>query len=90
MEDFEAAIEKYATIVDKIHITELDLRTNEEMGGQLQFSRGKEGVVPQYIQTLHDAQYARLFKVMRKHKDVIENVTFWNLSDADSWIGANN
>lgn len=90
MEEFEAAIEKYSTIVDKIHITELDLRTNNEMGGQLEFSRGKEGEVPQYIQTLHDAQYARLFRVMRKHKDVIKNVTFWNLSDADSWIGANN
>ncbi len=90
MEDFEAAIEKYATVVDNIHITELDLRTNTEQGGQLVFSRGKGGEVAPYIRTLHDAQYARLFRVMRKHKDVIKNVTFWNLSDADSWIGADN
>lgn len=90
MEDFDAAIEKYSKIVDKIHITELDLRTNEEMGGQLQFSLGKAGEVPQYIKTLHEAQYANIFRVLRKHKDVVKNVTFWNLSDADSWIGVNN
>lgn len=90
MEDVEAAIQKYSTIVDKIHFTELDLRTNEEMGGQLQFSLGKTSNVPQYIQTLHEAQYAHLFRVFRKYKNVVKNVTFWNLSDADSWIGANN
>ena len=90
MEDFDAAIVKYSKIVDKIHSTELDLRTNEEMGGQLQFSLGKAGEVPQYIKTLHEAQYANLFRVLRKHKDVVKNVTFWNLSDADSWIGVNN
>ena len=90
MEDFDAAIVKYSKIVDKIHITELDLRTTEERGGQLQFRLGKAGEVPQYIKTLHEAQYANLFRVLRKHKDVVKNVTFWNLSDADSWIGVNN
>ncbi|MCR4920676.1 MAG: endo-1,4-beta-xylanase, partial [Bacteroidaceae bacterium] len=24
------------------------------------------------------------------HSDVIDNVTFWNLSDRDSWLGAKN
>ena len=90
MEDFEAAIKKYSEIVDEIHITELDLRTNEEMGGQLRFSLGKSYNVPEHIKTLHQAQYENLFRVMRRHKDVITNVTFWNLSDADSWIGVNN
>ena len=90
MKDFEDAIVMYSKIVKEVHITELDLRTNEEMGGQLEFSRGKAGEVPEYIKTLHEAQYVNLFRVMRRHKDVITNVTFWNLSDADSWIGANN
>jgi GH35 family endo-1,4-beta-xylanase/enterochelin esterase-like enzyme len=90
MEDIDAAITKYATIVKHIHITELDVRINTEMGGQLRFSQGEEKEVPAYIKTLHDAQYANLFKVLRKHRDVIDNVTFWNLSDRDSWLGANN
>ena len=35
-------------------------------------------------------QYARCFRVFRKHKDVIDCVTFWNLGDRDSWLGARN
>ena len=89
-EDIEAAIEKYATIVDHIHFTELDIRINEEMGGGLQFSRGQAGEVPAYVKTMHEAKYADLFRILRKHKDVVKNVTFWNLSDRDSWLGANN
>ena len=90
LEDVEAAICKYATIVDQIHFTELDIRINEEMGGQLRFSRGESKPVPSHIRTLHEDQYANLFKLFRKYKDVITNVTFWNLSDRDSWLGENN
>ena len=89
-EDIEAAIEKYSTIVDQIHFTEVDIRINEEMGGQLIFSRGQSGEVPGYIKTLQEAKYADLFKILRRHKDVVRNVTFWNLSDKDSWLGENN
>ena len=39
MEDVDAALTKYSTIVKHIHITELDIRANQEMGGQLNFSR---------------------------------------------------
>ena len=90
IEDVDAAITKYATLVDHIHFTELDVRINEEMGGQLRFSRGEAKPVASYIDALLEAQYANLFKVFRKHKNVIKNVTFWNLSDHDSWLGVNN
>lgn len=89
MEDVDAAITKYATIVDNIHITELDIRMNEEMGGQLNFRRDGMQASP-YLRTLQENQYAGLFRVLRKHKDVIKSVTFWNLSDRDSWLGASN
>ena len=90
MADVDAAITKYASIVKHIQFTELDIRCNEEMGGALMFSRGKDAEIPQYIRTLQDDQYVNLFKILRKHKDVIDCVTFWNLSDADSWLGVNN
>ncbi len=89
-EDIDAAITKYSQLVKHIHITELDIRTNQEMGGQLQFSRGQQMPVAPYIQTLQEDQYNRVFRVLRKHKDVIDCVTFWNLSDRDSWLGVNN
>ena len=89
MEDVDAALTKYSTIVKHIHITELDIRANQEMGGQLNFSRDG-GNISQVVKTLQEDQYARLFKVLRKHKDVVDNVTFWYLSDRDSWLGARN
>jgi enterochelin esterase-like enzyme len=63
---------------------------NNESGGQLMFSRGEAKPMPAYMGTLQTDQYARLFKVFRKHADVIDNVTFWNLGDKDSWLGVNN
>ena len=59
------------------------------MGGQLRFSRDGVAVSDSIKQHLAD-QYARVFKVFRNHKDVIDCVTFWNLSDRDSWLGAAN
>ncbi|MEZ5005992.1 MAG: endo-1,4-beta-xylanase [Bacteroides graminisolvens] len=68
MEDVDAALTKYSTIVKHIHITELDIRANEEMGGQLNFSREAGNISP-VVKTLQEDQYARLFRVLRKHKD---------------------
>ncbi len=89
-EALDKAITRFSEIVNTIHITELDLRTNTESGGQLWFSRGEAKPQAPYIATIQEDQYNRIFKVFRKHKDVIKNVTFWNLSDKDSWLGVNN
>ena len=89
-DQLEKAINRFKEIVNIIHITELDLRTNTESGGQLMFARGEAKPQAGYIGTLQEDQYARLFKIFRKHADVIKNVTFWNLSDKDSWLGVNN
>ena len=89
-EAIDAAISKYAEVVDHIHMTELDVRVNTESGGGLRFSQGEAPVPPAWQQTLLTDQYSRIVRVLRKHKDDIECVTFWNLSDRDSWLGANN
>ncbi|MBR0048961.1 MAG: endo-1,4-beta-xylanase [Prevotella sp.] len=89
-EQLDKAITRFKELVKHIHITELDLRMNNESGGQLMFSRGEAKPMPGYMNTLQTDQYARLFKVFRKHADVIDNVTFWNLGDKDSWLGVNN
>ena len=89
-EQLDKTISRFSEIVNTIHITELDLRTNTESGGQLMFARGEAKPQAPYIQTLQEDQYNRLFRIFRKHKDVIKNVTFWNLSDKDSWLGVNN
>ena len=87
--EVDDALNLYKKIVKHIHVTELDIRVNTEMGGQLRFSQGGVNISDSVKQHLAD-QYARVFNVFRKHKDVIDCVTFWNLGDKDSWLGAAN
>ncbi len=89
MKEVDDAIKLYSTVVDHIHLTELDIRINEDMGGGLRFNQG-QATVSDWERTLQQDQYVNLFKVLRKHKDVIDCVTFWNVCDKDSWLGVRN
>ena len=89
-EEMEAAVAKYSEIVDHIHVTELDIRVNEQMGGQLNMDRNEGQVVTDEQKRMQEMQYDRLFRVLRRHKDKVDCVTFWNVSDRDSWVGTNN
>ena len=35
-------------------------------------------------------KYTGFFEILRRHADVIDVVTFWNVTDADSWVGVSN
>ena len=87
--DIEDAIIKYESVVDHIQFTELDIRANRQQGGQLEFSREGDAIDNRVKNMLAD-QYAMLFEILRRHKDKIDVVTFWNLGDRDSWLGSEN
>ena len=89
LEDIEAAIVKYSEIVDHIQFTELDIRLNREMGGGLNMNRQGEELTEEKQKMFND-KYTGFFEVLRRHADVIDVVTFWNVSDRDSWVGASN
>lgn len=86
----EAAIDSFSQVVDLLHITELDVRANHEAGGQLKFQQGSNQMPDHEVLSRFNRQYAELFRVFRRHSDVIGSVTFWNLSDNDSWLGSAN
>jgi endo-1,4-beta-xylanase len=74
-----------------IHITELDV--NGSQGGQNNQSAditqnaqatGGEGQVDA-VQEKLARQYASLFRAFVKHRDEVKLVTFWGVTDADSW-----
>ena len=90
LEDFEKAIQMYLELVDDLQITEFDIRINEEAGGQLQFSRGEGQVYTEEIQAMQQKKYEDLFEIIRKYKKNFSCVTFWNVNDSVSWLGANN
>lgn len=84
----DKAISDYASLGLKVSISELDLTIRGASGGQFgQPGRGRPAATPASDQDLKaqaDA-YARLFAIFLKHKDQIERVTFWGLSDRRTW-----
>ncbi|HEX6733001.1 MAG TPA: endo-1,4-beta-xylanase, partial [Pyrinomonadaceae bacterium] len=42
--------------------------------------------LPDPVQTRLARRYAALFRVFLKHRDVIDRVTFWGVSDGSSWL----
>ncbi|HEY1719433.1 MAG TPA: endo-1,4-beta-xylanase [Verrucomicrobiae bacterium] len=74
-----------------IHITELDV--NGSQAGQRNQSAditqnaqaGGDGQQTASVQEKLAQQYGDLFKVFLKHRDAIRLVTFWGVTDADSW-----
>lgn len=84
----DKAIADYASLGLKVSITELDLTIRGSSGGQ--FGPGRFGgrantpASPEDLKAQADA-YARLFAIFIKHKDVLERVTFWGLSDRRTW-----
>ena len=86
----DKAISDYASLGLKISITELDVTIRGTSGGQFgpgfggRRVRGGTPPSPQDLQAQADA-YARLFAILIKHKDAVERVTFWGLSDGRTW-----
>ncbi len=42
--------------------------------------------LPDSVQEALSRRYAEIFRVLLKHRDVIDRVTFWGTSDGDSWL----
>ncbi len=82
----DKAIADYASLGLKVSITELDVTIRGTSGGQLGGGRGRSSTPasPEDLKAQADA-YARLFAIFAKHKDVVERVTFWGLSDRRTW-----
>ncbi len=89
LKEVDEAIRKYSELVDVIHITELDMRANTDMGGNLDFKKA-EAAITDEIKQKQEVRYDELFSLLRKHRKVVKSVTFWNLSDRDSWLGSHN
>ncbi len=76
-----------------IHITELDVNGSSR-GQRLQSADvsqnalatgGNQPTQAAAVQEQLAAQYANLFAAFKKHRDAIKLVTFWGVTDADSW-----
>ena len=87
----DQAIANYASLGLKVSITELDVTIRGASGGQLGPGPGRGAgrrvstpATEEDLKAQADA-YARLFAIFVKHRDHVERVTFWGLSDRRTW-----
>ncbi|WP_026753460.1 endo-1,4-beta-xylanase [Sediminibacter sp. Hel_I_10] len=97
IEDIEQSILDYASLGVKVAITELDVSVLPNpwdlQGAEIsQNFENKEGMNP-YKEKLPDSiqvklanRYKDIFSLFLKHKDKISRVTFWGVSDGQSWL----
>ena len=93
--DLEATLNALRELGVKLVISELDLDVvtrwkwwadQEKHRPELvRHDPYRDGCPPEILQRQAE-QYARLFALFKKHADVIERVSFWNLDDGQSWL----
>jgi len=85
-EQIDQAIEHYRSLKLKVAITELDVTLTGAGGGQLR-AGGPASVEPPSAEALQAQAeaYGKLFALFVRHRDVIDRVTFWGLTDRRSW-----
>jgi endo-1,4-beta-xylanase len=96
IEQQDATIAAFGKLGVKIVISELDIdvlppAANQESADIATNIKPDASLNP-YVNALPDSvqqalaqRYADLFTVFRKHRDVISRVTFWGVTDGDSW-----
>jgi endo-1,4-beta-xylanase len=92
----DSSITAFAALGVKVMITELDVdvlpRAVRTPGADVSFSAAGRpeldpwpGGLPDSVQQALAGRYADLFGVFLRHRDAIARVTFWGVTDRDSW-----
>jgi len=90
-------IEAFADLGIDVMVTELDIavlpRPQEHWGADIRKSAELQDELNPYPEALPDSvqqalarRYAELFAVFLDHRDALTRVTFWGVTDEDSWL----
>lgn len=97
VEQQDATIAAFAQLGIKVMITELDIdvlpAAMRQQSAEVTLNVEAQARLNPYANGLPDSvqqalakRYADLFSVYRKHRDVVTRVTFWGVTDGDSWL----
>lgn len=96
-EEEDATISAFAALGVKVAISELDVSVLPTAGRQptadVNVNIRQNPKLNPYVDGLPDAvqkqlaqRYADLFRVFLKHRDVVERVTFWGVTNRETWL----
>jgi endo-1,4-beta-xylanase len=97
VEDEDATISAFAKLGVKVAITELDIdvlpHATPQQTAEVSLKIQQDPKLNPYVNGLPQSaqlelaqRYADLFGVYMKHRDVVTRVTFWCVTDGDSWL----
>jgi endo-1,4-beta-xylanase len=97
MQDFEDSIIAYSELGLRVHLTELDIDVLPsvwnlpvaEISTRFEYKPERDPYtkgLPKAIDAKLAKAYESLFEILLKHRDKIERVTFWGVSDNASWL----
>jgi endo-1,4-beta-xylanase len=93
IEQQEATITAFAKLGVKVNITELDINVlpfvPEEEGPRTPVTPANNPFtsgLPDSVSEQQAKRFADLFAVYLRHRNVIDRITFWGVSDGDSWL----
>lgn len=81
IDDIRAAIERYASLGVKLHITELDLSVFRFEDRRTDLSAPTDEMLAKQAD-----RYAQIFRLFRAYSAHIESVTFWGAADDYTWL----
>ena len=85
-QELEKSISKFASLGLSVQITELDVSVHPKQHERsTEAFKGVSEFTPE-MEEKQTQQYKMIFEVLRKYKNNISGVTFWNLSDKYSWL----
>jgi endo-1,4-beta-xylanase len=79
-------IERFSSLGLKIQVTELDVSIYRWEKHQRERRPGESDVFLPDLERRQVATYAMVFKVFREYRNVLNGVTFWNISDRHTWL----
>ncbi len=85
-QDLSSTIEKYSSLGLKIQFTELDISIYPWEKNKRPKRAGESDFFAPELEEKQLLQYKMAFEIFRKYKNVITNVTFWNISDRHTWL----
>jgi endo-1,4-beta-xylanase len=79
-------IKLFSSLGLKVQITEMDLSIYPWEKERRNIRPGESDSLTSELEQRQAEQYRQVFAVFRDFKGVINGVTFWNISDRDSWL----
>jgi len=84
--ELKTTIERFSALGLKVQITELDISIYPWEKNRRARRADESDIYTPELEQRQWEQYKKVFRIFRDYKDVLNGVTFWNVSDRHTWL----